>query len=91
MVFDKGYVRHYYILKNSPAQAIVTLRQFHNKRHKKAPAANIRIHLSAHKRHQTFADKKSKTVALYLIRIAAAVKALEYPGQLLPFKGAARI
>ena len=71
--------------------ATVTLRQLHNQCHEKTPVTNIRINLSAHKRHQSFADKKSKPISLHFIRIAATMKALKYLWQLFRFKRAARI
>ena len=49
------------------------------------------IDLSAHERHEAFADEQPQTVALYLIGIAAAMKTPEYLWKFLFFKGTARV
>ena len=74
-----GYLNRYY------------LRQLHHQRYTKTVPMYFSIDLTAHERHQPFADEQPQTVALYLVSIISPMKTPEYLRKFLRFKSTACI
>ena len=81
-----------YLLHSSISDIIqLNSRQSDDQRHAEAFFSDIRVYLAAHKGHKPLADKEPETVSLHILRVAAAMEALEYLGKLLLLKAASRI